>query len=120
MAIAVRVLIPQGFMVVAGEHPGAVAIALCADQGVVQASAGHHHDEARDASPAPGDADDGFDGKAPCAFAGLHAFAAVEPAGFAALEAWPATARPVALSTRAAPSRALATRPPSTGPPGRA
>ncbi len=119
LAIAIRILVPSGYMLVPGAQAGAAMIAPCTGVSApsVQAHPGHAtvhqpaHDGRKPAKPAPDHA---------CVFSGFHAGAAVEPIVFVATMAW-TTMQPALERTAQTPAyRVGVIRPPPTGPPGSA
>ena len=116
LALALKVLVPAGFMAAPKTNGLPFAVVLCTGEGPMVVEPGGALHKAGKPGEAPGEksAHD-----APCAFAGHGAGAlatgllASEPAGYAAWRAEPA-ARPTDL----APGRGLAAPPPPTrGPP---
>jgi len=112
MAVALRVLVPAGYM---PGGPGESAIVLCTAQGLQSVVVDH-------AARGPSNPADDRSGEPktdhPCAFAGLaQAFAPTSPAAFTPA-GWTVAAAPQARAPDAAPGRGLAAPPPpATGPP---
>ncbi|MFN3584400.1 DUF2946 family protein [Phenylobacterium sp.] len=114
LAVAIKVLVPPGFMVARPVNDMPFPLVLCTAQGMVTVDPGAPVDQERGDDPAGRAADHG-----PCVFAGaqhaapppgLDHFVAVEFAAYAA----PAAAPSVSL----APGRGLAAPPlPARGPP---
>lgn len=103
LAIALKLLVPQGWM------PGATGLIICPDASPVAMAPAHHNHHDAPGKPAP---------HQPCAFAGLG-LAAAPPTAIPELSP-PAAVPPVALSgpRPVAVGRGLAAPPPpSTGPP---
>lgn len=122
IAIAMRVLIPQGFMPTEGASAGHVVLALCADQGVGGSPGllAAHHDAGGDATdPKPGHPSPGVPENPQCAFAGWQAAPAPEPTAPATTTVWRAV-EPAGSAEPAGPITIAAAKPPATGPPARA
>lgn len=117
LAIAVRIVVPPGYMAAPSAQAGIAAIMPCPS---VAAPVAHDHlghggapEPAREERPPKDPPSDHI-----CVFASLHAVAVSEPTGPGVTTAW-TTATPVIW--RATPVRAdrmAAAPPPSTGPPG--
>jgi hypothetical protein len=111
LALAVRILVPQGFMVASAEAPSAFPLVICTSQGVIQAGPLAPLHKAPDGKTSAHDA--------PCAFAGHTPAPApdlftAERVSFAADHAAPST--PVRRDL--APGRGLTAPPlPARGPP---
>lgn len=111
LALAVRVLVPAGYMPGGAGQPPLV---LCTGQGaqIVLAAGGEHHGAPSDDHSGQGAAHH------PCAFASAaHVFAAPDLAP-AVLSAWSAQAPDLRAARIVSPGRGLAAPPPpATGPP---
>jgi hypothetical protein len=112
IALVIRVLVPQGFMVAPAEAAGPIPLVICTGHGAVDAAS-------LVGGPAHKPAGKGATQDAPCAFAGYAATPApdlftAEPVSFAAYHPHVALAAPRDL----APGRGLAAPPlPARGPP---
>jgi hypothetical protein len=106
-ALAVKVLVPQGFM--APEHAGAGAfpLVICTAEGRVTLDTGDKH------APAPKPKSD-----SPCAFAGNLAPPPPPLVAFAGFDRWNRAPAVVSASPEQTPGRGLAAPPPpAIGPP---
>ncbi len=118
LALAVRALVPAGYMVAPTQNGRFLTVALCSGQpqahAVIDLASGAVLDaDADDSAPAPGDRS----ADAPCVFAAAGpSSAATMDASIAALSRAPL--RIAAIHDAVAPGRGLAAPPPwSTGPP---
>lgn len=118
MAIALRVLIPQGYMVAPSAPSGSVPIMLCTAQGVrtVNIDATGHIVDAP--AEAPADSNGGPPSDGHCAFSGLGAAFMAEAPRLIALAVWRPANVAIILAPQTTPGRGLAAPPPPpTGPP---
>lgn len=118
MAIALRVFVPQGFMVTPDAQAGSFPIVLCTPQGVQTINIDATGHVAHSPSKAPADHPGGHKTDHPCAFSGFGgAYVAESPMLVtAAIWRW---ARPfIVFELQMTPGRGLAAPPPPpTGPP---
>ncbi len=118
MAIALRVLVPQGYMVAPNAQPGTFPIVLCTSQGAETLyidEAGH---VVRSPSKGPADHSGDQKGEYPCAFSGLGAAFAAEAPMLVATAGWRWFRQPIFIEPQTTPGRGLAAPPPPpTGPP---
>lgn len=118
MAMAMRVLIPQGYMVAPNSLSGSFPIVLCTSQGPQTVNLGETDPVVRSPSDVPADDSGGQPREHPCAFSGLGGDLAVEVQMIVALADWDWVRQSILFETRATPGRGLAAPPPpSTGPP---
>lgn len=118
LAVALRVLVPGGYMIAAPGEAAGVPIILCTERGVETVLLGA---DARLADPSSGSQDD-HSGKPapdhPCAFAGLGAALAPADVLTVGLAAWTHAADGPAFPPEIRPGRGMAAPPPpQTGPP---
>ena len=118
MAIALRVLIPQGYMAAPAASSGSLPIMLCTAQGVRAVSidaAGHIVDAPAEA---PGDPAGGPPTDPHCAFSGLGVAFMAEAPALIAMAVWRPAHAAIILAPQTTPGRGLAAPPPPpTGPP---
>ncbi|MDO8323661.1 MAG: hypothetical protein Q7T23_12050 [Phenylobacterium sp.] len=118
MAIALRVFIPQGYMLAPGADSGSVPIVLCTPQGARTVSidaAGHIVDSP---TKTPTDPSGSPAADHPCAFSGSGVAFAAEPPMLVVLAGLRWVHVSVAVESQTTPGRGLAAPPPPpTGPP---
>lgn len=118
VAIALRVLVPQGYMVAANPQPGSFPIVLCTSQGPLTISSQETAYDAEHLSDIPVEHPGGQKGDPSCAFSVLNAALAVEAPILTAMVDWRWVRRSIPVAPQTTPGRGLAAPPPpSTGPP---
>lgn len=118
LAIVLRVIVPQGYMVAPTAQSGSFPIVLCTPQGAQTVEVDSEGRIVRSSSKAPADHPGNQKGDHPCAFAGFGgAFAAQAPMLVAAA-GWRWVHQTLVLEPQTTPGRGLAAPPPPpTGPP---
>ncbi|OYW28256.1 MAG: hypothetical protein B7Z44_09065 [Caulobacter sp. 12-67-6] len=118
VAIALRVLIPQGYMVAASPQAGSFPIVLCTSQGARTINSEAAGYGAQRPSDAPVEHPDDQKSDPSCAFSVFNAGVAAEAPLLAVMVDWRWARRPIPVAPQTTPGRGLAAPPPpSTGPP---
>ncbi len=118
VAIALRVLIPQGYMVAASPQAGSFPIVLCTSQGARTINFEAAGYSAQLPSDAPVEHPDDQKSDLSCAFSVFNAGVAAEAPILAVMVDWRWARRSIPVAPHITPGRGLAAPPPpSTGPP---
>lgn len=117
MALAVRAVVPQGYMIAPSASSGAVSIVLCEERSAPPRGAESHlHDDGHAGDAPAGAADQ--ESEHPCIFSGFSAAAALEAPTLVAAADWREVDLVLGFAAKVAPGRGIAAPPPpSTGPP---
>jgi hypothetical protein len=118
MAVALRVFVPQGYMVAPNAQSSTFPIVLCTGQGAQTVNVDEAGRIVSSPGKAPADHRGGQKSDHPCAFSGFGAaFTAAAPM-LVAMADWRWVARALAVEPQTTPGRGLAAPPPPpTGPP---
>lgn len=118
MAIAVRVFVPQGYMVAPDAHSGSFPIVLCTSQGAQTINIDATGHLIRSPSKTPSDHPGGQKSDHPCAFSGFGVAYAAETPVLVAMADWRWIDQAIGVEAQTTPGRGLAAPPPPpTGPP---